>query len=153
MSTRAEYLIRRATIADAASIARLANLLGKQSGGSGDAMTAEKVTQDLLGPESGLQVAVAELAGDVVGYAMHSVAYETAYGERGGYLSDLFVAEDARGRGIGRALMAFVAQCTTHDGGTFLWWVSARSARVKAFAVTGARFDALKADATEPRKR
>ncbi|MEI6158885.1 MAG: GNAT family N-acetyltransferase, partial [Roseococcus sp.] len=37
-------------------------------------------------------------------------------------MNDLYVAPEARRRGLGRALVAGLAQATAEDGGEFLWW-------------------------------
>ena len=45
-----------------------------------------------------------------------------SYGAKGVYLQDLYVVPEARGRGIGRALMAAVARACQADGGCYLFW-------------------------------
>ena len=93
-------------------------------------MTEAAVRRDFLGSDSGLTTLVAEgaaIAGEAVrplGYALHHVAYETAYAARGTCLIDLYVEEAVRRRGVGRALIAAVASETRARGGRFIWWVS-----------------------------
>ncbi len=158
MSKLADYVLRPAERRDAAAIAKLANGLGSEIGGDGSAMTAIEVERSFIDEANGLNVLVAEFEGDVVAYALHSVAYETAFAQKGGYLSDLYVAPSARNRGIARALMARVAAMVASDGGQFLWWVSKPNLSdgltlyrqvadiedpITAFAATGERFAAL----------
>src|SRR5262249_13863674 len=59
-----------------------------------------------------------------VGYALFHDAYEPAYAARGVYLCDLFVTAHARRHGIGRALVAAVAQDAERRGRSYVWWVS-----------------------------
>lgn len=151
-------VIRTAIASDADAIARFANALGCETGGDGTAMTADEVHRTFIEDDNDLHVLVAELAGEPVGYALHSVAYETAFAAKGRYLSDLYVASDARGRGIARALMARLARLTRDEGGSFLWWIAKPnmpdgltlygqvadvSDPVTAFASTGDHFEAL----------
>lgn len=158
MSELADYALRPAERRDAASIAHLANALGAEQGGGGTAMTAVEVERSFIDEANGLDVLVAESEGKVVAYALHSVAYETAFAQKGGYLSDLYVAPSARNRGIARALMARVAAIVKSEGGSFLWWITKpslpdglrlyrRVADIEdpttAFAATGERFAAL----------
>jgi ribosomal protein S18 acetylase RimI-like enzyme len=55
-------------------------------------------------------VARAQIAGDAPsGLALYSPVFSTVAGGAGLYVSDLWVAEDARGRGLGRRLLAAAA--------------------------------------------
>lgn len=158
MAKFADYLLRPAERRDAASIAHLANALGVETGGDGSAMTAAEVERSFIDEANGLVVLVAEADGEVIAYALHSIAYETAFAQKGGYLSDLYVAPVARNRGIARALMARVAAIVAANGGSFLWWVTKPNLPdglalyrqvadiedpITAFAATGEKFTAL----------
>lgn len=160
MSDSANYALRPAERRDAAAIAHLANALGTESGEDGSAMTAAEVERSFMGEANGLDVLVAEYDGEVVAYALYSIAYETAFAQKGGYLSDLYVAPSARNRGIARALMARVATIVAADGGQFLWWITKPNMPdglklyrqvadiedpITAFAATGESFAALAA--------
>lgn len=118
-----EFDVRPAALEDADAIASLCNQLARDSGEDGTGMSGEKVVADLLAPGSGFYVVVAESGAAVVGYALSHIAYETAHGAKGHYLSDLFVAPDARNRGIASALIAAVAAHAKDEGGEFIWWV------------------------------
>ena len=157
-SLPADLVIRTAIACDAEAIARFANALGRETGGDGTAMTADEVRRTFIEDDKDLHVLVAQLAETPVGYALHSVAYETAFAAKGRYLSDLYVSPSARGRGIARALMARLARLTRDEGGSFLWWIAKpgmpdglplyakvadASDAVTAFASTGDNFEAL----------
>ena len=87
-------------------------------------MTADIVRRDLLDPATGLRCDVADIDGRVAGYTLHIVSYETAFAARGRYMSDLYVDEQARGRGVARALINALARQTREEGGRYLWWIA-----------------------------
>jgi GNAT superfamily N-acetyltransferase len=85
-------------------------------------------------------------------------AYETGYAKAGVYLQDVFVAPEARRRGVGRALLAAVAADARRRGLEFVWWasrswnteshaffrtVATAEEPVIAFAAFGGKFEAL----------
>ncbi|MEL6374978.1 MAG: GNAT family N-acetyltransferase, partial [Pseudomonadota bacterium] len=109
---------------DAEEIARLANALGRLNGGSGTAMTAGHVRDDLLAAATPFTVFVAAQRDDapsrLLGYAMAHAGYETAFAARGHYLSDLYVDEDARRMGLATRLIAAVARHADAHGETFV---------------------------------
>lgn len=154
------FTIRTAVPGDADAVAELCNGLARHTGEAGDKMTGQRVVADFLAPGSGLDLFVADRAGDVVGYALYNVAYETAFAAKGLYLSDLFVAPEARRLGIATALIAAVADMARQRGGEFVWWVEKNdspaaktlyarlanlSVPVTAFAATDASFKELSA--------
>ena len=65
--------------------------------------------------------------GTLLGYALFYPSYDTDHGAKGAYLQDLYVLPEARGRGIGRALMAAVARACQADGGCYLFWNALRA--------------------------
>ena len=52
---------------------------------------------------------IAELNGEAAGFAVYFFNFSTWTGKHGVYLEDLFVRETARGKGIGKALLARLA--------------------------------------------
>ncbi|MCU1590428.1 MAG: GCN5-related N-acetyltransferase [Frankiales bacterium] len=67
---------------------------------------------------------VAELDGDVVGFALWYVTFSTWKGRPGLWLEDLFVRPAARGHGFGKALLAQLARvCLERGYARFEWWV------------------------------
>jgi ribosomal protein S18 acetylase RimI-like enzyme len=49
-----------------------------------------------------------ELEGRAVGYGVLTVGFSVEYGGRDGFIDDLYLAPEARGRGLGRQAMAFL---------------------------------------------
>ena len=67
---------------------------------------------------------VAEVDGVVAGMALWFLNYSTWRGTHGIYLEDLYVSPDYRGRGLGKALLAELADICARRGYRRLeWWV------------------------------
>ncbi|MGH6948946.1 MAG: GNAT family N-acetyltransferase [Kiloniellales bacterium] len=114
--------IRAAARKDAGSLARLCAALSAHEGESAPAFTAETVLRDGFGPNRAFELLVAETAGRLVGYALFYPVFDTQTAARGIHIGDLFVAAEARHRGVGRALMAAVARRARAAGGQFIAW-------------------------------
>ena len=86
--------------------------------------TEELLAEALFGATPVAACHVAEVDGQVVGFALWYVTFSTWLGRPGLWLEDLFVRPAARGRGLGRALLARLAQvCVERGYGRFEWWV------------------------------
>ena len=67
---------------------------------------------------------IAEWSGNAVGFAVWLLHFSTFSGRPGLYLEDIFVRPEFRGRGIGKALMARLAQqCLENGYARFEWTV------------------------------
>jgi GNAT superfamily N-acetyltransferase len=85
------------------------------------ATTAELATS-LFGPRPYAEVVFACLDGTPVGFALFFHNFSTFIGKPGIYLEDLFVRPQARGRSIGRHLLAWLARTTLERGCARLDW-------------------------------
>lgn len=65
---------------------------------------------------------LAEDDGQALGFALFFTTYSTWRGRIGLYLEDLYVTERARGRGIGKALLAALSAEVVRRGGARLEW-------------------------------
>lgn len=63
--------------------------------------------------------------GDLIGYACLFWHFSSLQAEEVVLLNDLYVEEDARGRGVGRALIEATAAATRERGAPFFEWVTA----------------------------
>lgn len=117
--------VRRAEPDDADVLAALGRALNMQQGDPSTNFTAEAVRRDGFGEARRFEAWVADVDGQIVGYALVVPAsYETGYAKAGVYVQDIFVAPEVRQRGIGRALMAAVAADARRRGLEFVWWAS-----------------------------
>jgi GNAT superfamily N-acetyltransferase len=72
--------------------------------------TEPQLYEALFGERPAAEVLVASIGDTPVGFALFFHNFSTFRGERGLYLEDLFVRPGARGRGVGRALLATLAR-------------------------------------------
>jgi GNAT superfamily N-acetyltransferase len=76
----------------------------------------------LFGARPVAEVRLAERDGQPVGYALFFPNFSTFLGRPGLYLEDLYVREDLRGQGIGRALLRHLAQIAIERGWGRMEW-------------------------------
>lgn len=84
--------------------------------------TTASLDEALFGSRPSAEALVAEAAGEIVGYALFFTTYSTFVGRPGLYLEDVYVQPHARGRGLGRRLLARVAQLAAARGCGRLEW-------------------------------
>ena len=68
--------------------------------------TEDDLSQALFGERPAAEVLIATLDGETVGFALYFQTFSTFVGRPGIYLEDLFVRPEARGYGVGKALLA-----------------------------------------------
>ena len=82
------------------------------------------LAQELFAEPRVAEALLAELGGEVVGFALFFHNFSTFVGRKGLYLEDLYVRPHARRRGVGRALITFVAKIAVERRcGRFEWSV------------------------------
>lgn len=113
--------------ADAQVLAAMVDELNLHEGDPTGNFTAANAMADVIAPDAPVSGALAELEGAPVGYALWHFGYESAWAARGAYLADLYVRSEARGHGVGDALLRHVARATDASGGTFVWWTAYRT--------------------------
>jgi GNAT superfamily N-acetyltransferase len=84
--------------------------------------TTADLAAALFSPRPYAEVVFACLEGTPVGFALFFHNFSTFIGKPGIYLEDLFVRPHARGRGIGRQLLAWLARTTLERGCARLDW-------------------------------
>jgi GNAT superfamily N-acetyltransferase len=98
--------VRPAAEADLAEICALIRELAEYERMSGDVVLDEaEVSRHLFGPEPAAKVLIAEIDGDVAGFALYFTTFSTFLGQPGIWLEDLFVRPQHRGAGLGQALL------------------------------------------------
>ena len=78
--------------------------------------TEEDLRQHGFGPKRHFEALLAFLDGEPAGFALFHPRFSTWLGRPGVYLEDIFVTEAARGRGVGRRLMARLAAIAVERG-------------------------------------
>lgn len=87
----------------------------------------------IVNPSAVLQGRAAETGGKVVGFALYHTHLSTWAAGADCYLEDLFLAESARGKGAGRALMDdLIAICRAKEYSRLYWHTDEGNARARA---------------------
>jgi GNAT superfamily N-acetyltransferase len=107
---------------DAEAVARMANALNRELGLPGDPFTRDRVVEDGFGAVPRFALLIADVDGVAAGYAMYHAAYDSDIAAPAVHLVDLYVSEDARRLGVGRALMGSVAREALRAGARTLDW-------------------------------
>ena len=84
--------------------------------------TEENLEKYLFGKEKVAEAVIGEAAGEPVGFALFHYNFSTFLGKPGIYLEDLFVLEEHRGKGYGKALLVYLAEQTVDRGCGRLEW-------------------------------
>jgi len=86
--------------------------------------TEELLDQHLFGEHPKAEVLLAEWDGEVAGFGLFFHTFSTFLGKPGIYLEDLFVKPPYRGKGIGKALLMYLAKLArVRDCGRVEWSV------------------------------
>jgi GNAT superfamily N-acetyltransferase len=117
--------LRVATPADVPTLFRLIMALADYEKLTHEVTGSEAaLEQTLFGDRTYAEAILAELNGQTAGFALFFHNYSTFLTQPGIYLEDLFVLPEYRRRGIGRAILTYLAQLAVERGcGRFEWSV------------------------------
>lgn len=82
----------------------------------------ETLRRSLFGEPKVAEAAIASLRGADAGFVLFFHTFSTFLGRPGVYVEDLFVKPEARGNGIGKALLRYVARLAVERGCGRLEW-------------------------------
>ncbi|WP_428332682.1 N-acetyltransferase family protein [Novosphingobium sp.] len=77
---------------------------------------------NLFGPQPHAEVVIGEVDGVAQGFALYFHNFSTFEGRPGIYLEDLYVRPEARGAGLGKALLAYLAKLAIDRDCARLQW-------------------------------
>jgi len=117
--------IREATSADVPLILKFIKGLAEYEKLSHEVVATEaSLRKSLFGEKPAAEVVIAECHQQPVGFALFFHNFSTFLAQPGLYLEDLFVIPEARGKGVGKALLVHLANLALHRGcGRFEWSV------------------------------
>lgn len=135
MNTDDTPLLRQATAADGAAYIELVRTFARfEELEPPDDAAAARLIEHAFGPRPRYELCVVELGGELVAYAAFFETYSTFRALPSLYLEDVFVREDARGRGIGGSILRHLARLAVERGcGRFEWAVLDWNARAQSF--------------------
>lgn len=115
--------IRRARESDLADLVALVHeLAAYEKEPDSCHLSVDQLRAALFGPAPALFAHVAEVDGEVVGCALWFRNFSTWEGVHGIYLEDLYVRPEHRGSGLGKALLATLAEACVAQGYGRLEW-------------------------------
>ena len=115
--------IRPATPADVPTILRFIRELALYEREPHAVVATEAdLLRDGFGPTPRFRALIADVEGAPAGFALFFNSYSTWRGHHGIRLEDLYVTPELRGQGIGKALLACVAQIAVAEGCPRLEW-------------------------------
>jgi GNAT superfamily N-acetyltransferase len=116
-------MIRAATPADVPTILRFVReLAAYEREPDAVAATEALLHQALFGERPAAEAVIAEPDGEPAGFALFFHNFSTWTGRRGLYLEDLYVTPEARGRGVGGALLRHLAGIAVERGCARFEW-------------------------------
>lgn len=110
--------VRRAIPSDVSGVVSLIHEYALEVFNQAGSVTPEALLRDGFG--SVLEFLVAEKVGELVGFSAWEQTYDVIAGARGGVVLALYVRPDARGHGVGDALLSAVTHEVRLMSGTFL---------------------------------
>lgn len=117
-----KYTIRQADINDVSTILSFIKELAEYENMSDRVVATEELLKEWLFEKKKAEVLLAMEGDKPVGFALYFYNFSTFLGRAGIYLEDLFVKEEYRGKGYGKALLKELARIAVSQGCGRLEW-------------------------------
>jgi GNAT superfamily N-acetyltransferase len=115
--------VRPAVAGDVTTILRFIRELAEYERAPQEAVATDALLHEaLFGARPACEAFIGEVGGVAEGFALFFHNFSTWKGKRGVYLEDLYVTPAARGKGLGKALLAAVARIAVQRGCPRLEW-------------------------------
>ena len=117
--------IRQATIEDSALILRFVTELAIYEKAENEVIAKQSdIENSIFGKDSSAKAVICSINNQPVGFAVYFFNYSTWLGKHGLYLEDLYVSQEYRGAGAGKALLKHLAGIAlSKNCGRFEWSV------------------------------
>ena len=116
-------LIRPAVAGEAGLVLSFIRKLAAYEGRLEEVVASEaEINEALFGAHPRTSCDIAEWDGQVVGFALWFYNFSTFWGRNGIYLEDLYVRPSHRGKGLGKALLVYLARECVDNGWSRLEW-------------------------------
>ena len=121
MNTADPVSTREASVGDAALLhAMIARMAASTPARISFCSSVENYAAALAGEQPALHAYIAQRSNNAVGVVTFFKTFSTWYGKTGIYVQDLYVADEARGAGVGKLLMATASRWGIEQGATHL---------------------------------
>jgi len=128
--------LRAVTRKDLPTVVNMIHLLAREEGyEASDVLVSEgSLLANVFGSSPTAQIVIAEVAGEIAGFALYYTTFSSMLGRVGLHLDDLYILPKYRHSGIGTQFMHHLAQETTKRSGVRLeWWVLENNSIAKRF--------------------
>ena len=110
-------IIRPATSVDGETLTALIHTFADHVRLSSECtITPDLIQNALFSPHPAAEAILAEYNGKVEGFAVYFTSFSTFLGKRGLYLEDLYVNPEARGKGVGKAMLMYLVKIASERG-------------------------------------
>lgn len=115
--------VRQAVETDTALILRFIKELADYEGLLHEVVATKDILHQSLFIDKAAEVVIAEEDGKPIGFALFFHNFSTFLGKAGIYLEDLYITPEARGKGYGKRMLAYLANLAKQRGcGRLEWW-------------------------------
>ncbi|ARV60911.1 GNAT family N-acetyltransferase [Nostocales cyanobacterium HT-58-2] len=119
-----KFFIRYANVSDISTIMELIQLKAEFDGCPNLVEATPKKLEDTLFCENPLAfVLLAEMKGNIIGFATYHQIYSTFLAQPGIWLDDLYIKAEYRRLGVGEALIKYLCQITQKIEGKRIDWI------------------------------